>query len=381
MMSFMSKLYNKFLPQLSLVGIVVVSTFLVWLPFLLKSSNWFGLPIPNSNFEYILRHFDGPLYVVAAKTLYNPSEIMRLGIEASLPPAYFAAHIPLYPLLIKTFAPVFGFLKSMIFVNILFSALLAVLFYEVVKRLNLSKNPFMLSVVFLFLPRLLVLRTVGAPEPLFIFLILASLFFFEKGKYLWSGILGGLAAATKTPGILLFGAYALVLLERYIRNRKFEVKSLWLLFVPAGLLGVFLLYQVQYGDFFAYFNSGDNIHLVAPYSALNHTVPWVGTGWLEDILFYLFLYLMTVFTLKDSKYRSFFYFALIFTTAVLFVQHRDIARYSVPIWMLACFAFERFFTSKKFLYVFLLLLPGIFMYAWNFSLYNIMPISNWAPYL
>ncbi|EKE15482.1 MAG: hypothetical protein ACD_12C00002G0001, partial [uncultured bacterium] len=136
--------------------------------------------------------------------------------------------------------------------------------------------------------------------------------------------------------------------------------------IPLGLLGVFGLYAKQYGDFFAYFHSGDNIHLTFPFAVFNFQKNWVGTAWLEEIIFYYFIYGLAVITLKDSKYRSFFYFSLVFFMATLFVQHRDISRYSLPLWPLALIAFEKFFTSKKFLIIFIILLPAIFLFAWNF---------------
>lgn len=294
---------------------------------------------------------------------------------------YFAAHLPLYPLAIRLFAPIFGYLKSMLFVNVLFTILLAIFFYFFLKRLKLTNNPLPLTIVFLFLPRFLVVRTVGAPESLFMFLILLSLFFFEKKQYLLAGVLGGLSVATKTPGILLFVVYCLVFLERFIKTRQIDIRGIWVVLIPLGLLGVFGLYALQYKDFFAYFHSGDNIHLVSPFAVFNFQKAWVGTGWLEEIVLYFIIYLVTVLYLKDSKYRSFYYFALIFFIATIFVQHRDIARYSLPLWPLACVAFEKFLTSRKFLIAFIILLPAIFFYGWNFLLYNVMPIADWKPFI
>jgi len=92
------------------------------------------------------------------------------------------------------------------------------------------------------------------------------------------------------------------------------------------------------------------------------------------------MYILTVIFLKDIKYRSFFYFSLIFFTATIFIQHRDIGRYSLPLWPMAVIAFERFFTSKKFLVALVLLLPAIYLYAWNFSLQNMMPVSDWTSF-
>ena len=302
-------------------------------------------------------------------------------MELSLSPQYFAAHLPLYPILIRVFSFVFGYLKSMIFVNLLSTCMLGYFFLFLLKELKLAQRPLLLTVIFLFFPRLLIVRSVGAPESLFILLILMSLYFFEKGKYVASGAAGALSVMVKTPGILLVAAYGLVFLEKYRKEKKLQWKYMGILLIPLGFIAVCTLYYFQYGDFFAYFHSGDNIHLVFPYSVFNFQKIWVGTAWLEDIIFYFFLYLYMVLTLKDIRYRSFFYFSIVFFVAVLFVQHRDIARYSLPLWSLAAIAFERFLTSKKFLIAFIVLLPAIYLYAWNFMAYNVMPVSNWIAFL
>lgn len=166
-----------------------------------------------------------------------------------------------------------------------------------------------------------------------------------------------------------------------VKTKKVDWRWMGILLIPLGLLTVFIIYAFQYGDCFAYFNSGDNIHLFYPFAVFNYKANWVDTAWLEEMIFYFFLYGLAVYSLKNSKYRSFFYFSLVFYTAILFIQHKDIPRYSLPLWPMALLTFEKFFTSKKFLIVFVLLLPAIYLFAWNFIVYNIMPISNWQPYL
>ena len=341
------------------------------------------------------------LYVIASKTMYIPDLIEKVPLAVVLPVKYYAAHLPLYPLLIRVFAPIFNYAKSMIFVNIAATIGLALFFYYLVRHFKLTRNPIVLTTVFLMLPRFLVIRSIGAPESLFLLLILLSLFYFEKEKYFLSGLFGGLATMTKTPGILLFVTYIFVLLEKYFRNRSHpelisgsdskkqipkQVRNdnwinwrwLYILLIPFGLLLVFYFYQIQYRDFFAYFHSGDNIHLVFPFAVFNLQSRWVGTAWLEDIIFYYFLYTLTVIFLKESKYRSFFYFAIVFFSATAFVQHRDIGRYSLPLWPMASIALEKFLTSKKFLIALVILIPAIYMYAWNFSLQNVMPVTEWS---
>ena len=345
-----------------------MSTAVVWLPFL-------------HNFLIIYANFDGPFYIIPAKTLYNPQAIEVLGVGLNLSPEYFAAHLPLYPLFIRVFAPILGYLKSMLFVNIASTVTLVWLFYFVVKKLNLSEKPLLLASIFLFIPRFLITRSVGAPESLFMLLIFASLYLFEEKKLFWSAVLGGLAAMCKTPGILLFLAYFLVYLEQFMRTRKFDSKSLYILLIPAGLLGVFSLYAAQMGDFFAYFHTQSVVPLLYPFDAFNFDAKWIQTIWLEDILFYFALFGFAVVLLKESRQRSFFYFSLVFLVATTFVQHRDIARYILPVVPFVLIAYEKTLTSKKFMYVALLLLPAVYLFVWNFIGHNVAPIGDWSPFI
>jgi hypothetical protein len=369
---------RRIIPYCTLLLIVLTSTFLAWAPFIIRGE-----------FQTIYKHFDGPLYIIAAKSGYNPATIQLLDRDPSLPhnPLYYAAHLPLYPLFIYLGSFVVGFLKSMLGVTILSSIALAWLFYYILKKFEITKHPLLLTSVFLLLPRFLVVRSVGSPEPLFMFYVLSSLFFFEKKNYLLAGLLGGLATITKTPGILLFPAYILVFFElyvsRYNRGKSiiFNFQHLFLLLIPLGLITVFALYYIQYNDFFAYFHTGGVVPMPYPFAMFDATAKWVGTVWLEDILFYLALYLATAVALWKSKYRSFFYFSAIFITSVLFVQHRDISRYSLPLWPLAAIAFEHVLTSKKMLVVGGILLTGIYFYVWGFLGANVIPISEWLPFL
>src|SRR3989338_3163550 len=237
----MEKLYIKLKPYVFLAIIVLLSTFILWLPFLLKSNNWLGLKINNPGFQTIEQNFDGPLYVIPAKTLYNVDKISPPGegLIVSLPitSEYFAAHLPAYPILIRAFSSIFGYLKSMLVINIIFTILLAWFFYYLLSKYKI-KNPLMLSTIFLFLPRFLVVRSVGAPESIFILFILMSIYFFDKQKCLLSGIFGGLSVMTKTPGIILFGAYSIIIFINYIKTKKFNIDYLWLLLIPFSLFSV-----------------------------------------------------------------------------------------------------------------------------------------------
>ncbi|NTU46128.1 hypothetical protein HGA88_00730 [Candidatus Roizmanbacteria bacterium] len=368
---------NRIFQYCIVLFVVLITTGIVWLPFLLRFTHWFGLSIPQSDFLAIAKNYDGLLYIIPAKTGYNPELMQRI---ASLPPAYFAAHLPLYPFFIWLGSFVFGYVKSMIFVNVFFTVVLAIVFYAIVSRLKLSKHPLILTVVLLHLPRFLVVRSIGAPESLFLLLIISSLYFFEKENYFLAGLLGALSVWTKLPGILLFVAYSLVFVERYIRTKKIKFSYGWVKLIPVSLIALFGFYALVYTDFFAFFHTGGVVPMGLPFSQFNVNLKWIGTAWLEDILFYFALYGYTAIVLWKSKYRSFFYFAVVFFSATTLVQHRDIARYSLPMLPLTMIALEQFFTSKKFIILFIVLLPAIYLYAWNFISFNTMPVLDWSAY-
>lgn len=376
----MRSLYKKYEAYVTLALVVVLSSVILWIPFT-DLLSFAGLHIKNHDTGTIYRNFDGPLYIIPAKTWYNPKEIKKVYPDNTGKPIYFAAHLPGYPATIAALAPVLGYRKAMIASTVLATLLLTWFFYFMVKRMKITKHPMVLTVIMLFLPRFLVLRGVGTPEPLFVLLVLASLFFFEKKRFFWAGILGALATITKTPGILLFVAYLCAMVDEYRSKRVFVREWLYTMLIPAGLVGVFLLYLAQYGDFFAYMHTDYVVPMPYPFAAFNHVAQWVQTGWLEEIVLYLFFYGVSIVYLKDSPYKSFFYFSLIFFIALIFVQHRDISRYALPMWPLALIAFEKFFTTKRVVLVGLLLLPAVYLYAWNFIQINVMPISDWAPFV
>ncbi|MFH1827257.1 MAG: hypothetical protein ABH812_02350 [bacterium] len=383
----MKKLYRKFKPYVILTFIVLITTFILWLPFVLRVDSWFGLKIDNPGFQNVYQNYDGPLYTIASKTLYDPLKISPpdKGLIVSLPLTneYFAAHLPLYPLAIRIFSPFVGYLKSMLITNVLFAIFFAWLFYFFLEKFKI-KNPLTLTTVCLMMPRFLVVRSIGAPETLLMFLILSSLYFFEKKKYLLSGLLGGLSIITKSPGIILFFTYSFVFIERFIKERKITFQWKWLniLWIPIFFLFLCYFYYLRYGDFFLYFKLGNLIPLVFPFSVFNFQAKWVDTAWLNDIVFYYLIFGLTIIYLYKNKMRSLFYFSLIFFLSILFLQHKDIARHSLPLWPLSIIALNKFFSSKAFLAVFwLIIVPASLFYSWNFILYNRLPIADWAPYL
>src|SRR3989338_8302929 len=105
-----------------------------------------------------------------------------------------------------------GYLKSMLFVSLLSTILAAWAFYKLVKDFRLTDHPLFLSILFLILPaRWMIVHSVGSSEPLFIFLVIQSIYFFMKNEstskiqfLLLTTVTGIGAQLTRPPGILLF---------------------------------------------------------------------------------------------------------------------------------------------------------------------------------
>lgn len=382
--------------DLLLLGFITVfTTLLLWLPFFLRLESFWGIKLPRDGMATIVANFDGPYYIVAAKTLYDPQKIEE-NFAFPLPPIYYSAHYPLYPLLIRGVATVFPFLVypyAMMLITLVSSVLAIWMFYILLGEAGLKKQALYLAAIFAVFPaRWLIVRSVGSPEPLFLFTIMASIFYFRKQKFWPAGIFGGLAVATKPPGILLFFAYLLTLVAPNFQKlahqdlgswlKKLEWKAYPILLIPATLILIYAWYGIRFGSFLAYFNSGDNIHLMfPPFQVFNPGQAWVGTFWLEEIIWiYLFGALGTLYLVKQKKY-TLASFVGVFFLSILFVSHRDIARYSLPIVPFLFVAFSKLLTSKEFRWVLLLLLIPIYLFSLAFIAGNVTPIPDWAPLL
>jgi len=394
----------------------IFSTLIVWLPFFLG--------LGGKNMLTVFANYDGPYYLVVAKTLYEKSKISST-FSLPTPLEYYPAHFPAYPLLIKLFNLLIPGPWAMLLVTVLSTCFAVSFFYLLLKKFRLSINPFWLSICFLFLPaRWLVVRSVGSPEPLFIGCILASFYFFKSAfnkkendllfsfknttfDFFLSGLFGALAMATKTPGILLFISYIIYLLLFNSLEKKFnkqlpskvtilsgrvncdlikKLKNLlytWpLLIIPFPILPIFWFYKIKTGDFLAYFHSGDNFHLVfPPFQSFITGRNWIGDFWLEDMVYIYFLGALAIFQLIKLKHLDLATFAGVFFAATLFISHRDLSRYSLPLMPFSLIAFSPLLEKKEFRPVFFFILIPIYLYSINFISQNIAPIDNWTPYL
>lgn len=353
--------------------LTIIPTVLLWLPFIFRLPSFWKIPLPQNGMATIVSNYDGPLYLVVAKTFYN-AELIKSNFQFPLPVEYYTAHYPLFPTLIKIVSLVTNFPYAMLIVTII-SSFLAIYFFYLLSGKNIY-----LTFLFSILPaRWLAVRSVGSADPLFLAGILGSLYYFSKGKYWHSGVWGALAQFTKSPAILLFLSYVIYVIWR---KRKDYKKYLPILLIPISLLLIFVFYYFRTGDFFAYFNSGDNIHLFfPPFQIFNYSAPWVGTFWLEEIIFVYALGAATLIKLiKDKKYK-FASFVGVFFFLTLFISHRDLIRYTLPIAPFALLAFKENLLTKEAKYIVGLLIIPIYLFSLAFISQNVMPIANWAPFL
>ena len=219
---------SQFLKRLFFIILIsILPTLAVWLPFFFRLEKVWGIPLSQNGMATIVANYDGPLFIAVAKSLYNPVFLGNFGFD--LPSSYFAAHFPLFPLLIRIFAVILGYPYSMLVVTLL-SSILALYFFSVfIADFVEKKDLLWITIVFAILPaRWLIVRSVGSAEPLFLASVIASVYYFRKEKYLSAGLWGVVAQISKSAGILLFIAYALALLLPKLKlaaDRPAETKS------------------------------------------------------------------------------------------------------------------------------------------------------------
>lgn len=386
----MKKRLTNFIPVLM---ISILPTLLIWVPFFFRVEKFWNIPLTKDGMATIVANYDGPLYIVVAKTLYNPQMIKDM-FSFNLPTQYYAAHFPLFPVLIKPFAPIFGFPYAMLFVTVL-SSFLAIYFFNIfISQYFKKSDALWLTFVFSIFPaRWLIVRSVGSAEPLFIACIIATAYYFQNKKYWKAGIWGVLATLTKSPGILLFLALTLAVIapnikklgslhfDKWIKSLKIS-SFLPILTIPLSLISVFIFYKLKLNDFFAYFHSGDNIHLLfPPFQIFNYSADWVGTFWLEEIIFVYLFGILGLIKLIQQQRNTAIWIVGIFFFSLLFVSHRDVIRYSLPISPFLILAYGDTIIKREFKIALAVLIIPIYLFSLAYISQNVMQISDWGPLL
>ena len=383
---------------IGLAFLAMAPSFVLWAPFYFRFETVWGIPIATEGMQTVVSNYDGPLYIVIAKTFYNLTAIAQ-NFSFPLPLEYYAAHFPLYPLIIAILGQLTGYPWGMLFATQLSAVFATIMFYLLVKEKIGKKYALWFTFVFTLFPaRWLIVKAVGSPEPLFVGAIIASIYYFDKKNYWLAGIFGAIAQHVKSPGILLFVAYGLTIImprlndlrkehslsvEKWVRRLQWRAYPVML--IPVALVSVFFLFKSPstFNNFYAYFNSGDNIHLFfPPFQIFNYQQPWVNTHWLEEILFIYMLSAVGLIALfKKYSESAMTWFTAIFLISVIFVSHRDIMRYSLPILPFLFIGYSDFLKRPEAKLVIAFLFIPTFLFALAFISSNAMPISDWTPFL
>lgn len=381
---------NKIKTTIIVLSLTIIPTILLWTPFFLRAKSFWNVPLPHAGMATVVANYDGPLYIVVAKTLYNTSQITNFPFN--LPTTYYAAHFPLFPILIHIFSIIpIGYPYAMLVVTVLSAALAIYFFMRLISDYVEKKDVLWMTLIFSVFPaRWLIVRSVGSSDPLFIAGIIASIYYFKKKNYWAAALWGVVAQLTKSPAMLLFVAYLATIFLPNLKKaattsfshifKSIDLKSyLPLLLMPASLIGIFYLYYLKFGDFFAYFHSGDNIHLFfPPFQIFNYAAPWVGTFWLEEIIFIYMFGFLGLQRLIQKGETALAWFTGIFFFSTLFIAHRDLLRYSLPILPFVMVGFSDVLTKKEFKYAMILLAIPIYLFSLGYISQNVMPVADWA---
>ena len=337
----------KVRPEILIVAAAVVGSFLVYVPFLGRMTE-------------VYRFWDAPNYLTIARTLYDvePDNPLLAYVHT---PTYFLRHFPLYPLAVRALA-VFGYEPALLLVSLLATCAATLLFYRLCRDVWTVPSPGFLTLVFLFLPpRWLLYRSAGSTEALYIALVLAAIFLFERSLVARASLAGALATLTRISGLMLAPAFGMVLLLRRERLRRFA----WLFAIPAALAAYFWFCATRTGNFFEYFSQhGDKMSAFLPFGFLPQLFQ---KGLYHQAEFHILLAL--VYAVGTSRLRPFpviFWYCAFELALHLFISTEDWSRYFLAMAPFALVVgFRDVIDTRAFRWIFVPYVAVALFYCWN----------------
>ncbi|OGG30387.1 hypothetical protein A2971_00785 [Candidatus Gottesmanbacteria bacterium RIFCSPLOWO2_01_FULL_46_21] len=334
--------------------------------------------------EFVYRNWDGPGYMVVAKTLYDVDLINKINPFPFLAPTHYSYQFPLYPVFIRLFSFI-GYKESMIVVSQVFSLLFSIALYFLVKQVNPKANALVVAILSLFYtPRWFIVNHVGSTEPQFLFFITLFMLFFLQKNFLLSAVAASLTQLTKPQGIVFFAGITLYYLLR-VGMRKMTLHQgvrefLPYLLIPLALAAVFTLYYFRYGDFFVFMkNEAFPTMQWPPLKVLVATKIYgtpvdLFTGWKEIIVYTYIIYFIPIVMLFEKKLYFFSLVALVYFLPVLLFVQTDMPRFILPIMPFAFLAYSDMLSKKAVHTALFLCLPMVFFYAIGYINYNLAPL-------
>lgn len=353
----MERIFGRYGPYIMLTLAVTISQLVFLAPYWL-----------DGTIDIVYRYWDGPNYAYLAKAFYNVP--VDHPLKPYVKPEYFAAHLPLYPAVIRLFS-FMGYNSAMLFTTFLFTWAATLTFYQLLKENTLVESPVWSAFIALFIPaRYVIYHNVGATEAPFIFFICGSLLFYFRGNYIAAFLMGGFAGITRITGVLLGAGYLISL----VWEKKWRwIPALALVGLPLFL--TFAFYHFHYGDFFAYFNvnlsSTNKLIRSTPFLIFKS---YAGHGENHSAEFYLAMYALfglgTLLLFKISKVL--FSQMLVMCVFSIFIFHQDLARYLIPMAPFAIVvAYDKIISQKATRLAATGLIPLIYVYAWKVLPHNL----------
>jgi len=344
---------------LTIVAVSFLSSFvLVLFYFYFRPTN-LETHLPHGFNEVLERNYDGPLYVVIAKVGYEPKGLKEINFNG-LKPDYYPSHFPLYPLLIRLSALItHDYFRSMIALNWIFSAASAIVFYLILKEKGVAK-PVWISIIYLFLPpRWLAVRSVGASEGVFIFLLMTLALLLLKKRFLAVSIVGALLILARPPGILFFPP--LLILAIVSRWPKKHILSLFSM--PAALLALFGYYATKFGDPLIFIHNSSGTNSLLKLLPFGNLLGYVGP--IPEGLIYLYVvYAIGLYLLWQQKEKLFFALSSLYFLSTLFIKVDDAWRELIPIsGFVLIYAYRKLYLHKYFPVLFIGILLMIYIYT------------------
>lgn len=159
---------------------------------------------------------------------------------------------PLYPMLIRAFAVVFRnyFVSGIIVSNICLGVSSYYLYKLINKELG-CKKAYDGLFIYLLYPFGAFTVTVFT-ESLFFMLVAMCLYYLKKEKWLIAGIVGMLAALSRSQGIALLVPAVYEIILYMVRQKRFRLKPLSVCIIPIGTISYLFLNKLIQGDWFAF---------------------------------------------------------------------------------------------------------------------------------
>jgi Gpi18-like mannosyltransferase len=346
--------------------------------FLISSIIFYGYYFLFSSFKFQLLYqsWDGPAYVVVARSFYNLSAISQAN-TVGLPAYYFANYFPLYPLFIWLFSFI-GYWRSSLFVSQLFTLFFLVTMYFLFKTVYPNKKLNWVVFPFLLFPaRWFSITHIGSSEPLFLFFVALFTIFLVKEKYLYSAIFLILAQLTRHAAIWLFMG-VIVFFIFSVFTKKISIsqaikKMLPFFLVPIIFLLINVFFYLRYRDlsFIMAYTQKSSYFRWPPFGIFN--IQGAGDVWKESVIFNYLIYLGSVLLLFREKKYNLGFLALLNFIPLVFLVQEDLSRIALAGLPFLYLGYHKIVTNKVFQISLILLSPAIYAFSIAFLNYNISP--------